>query len=286
MTIPSIDPAGLVARYEVLLVDAYGVLVDHARALPGAAAFLHRLRKAERRFLVVSNDASRLPKTAADRFARLGLPIGEDDIVMSGEALVQWFGSRGLHGKRTVVLGPADSIAWVQRAGGLVAAWNDPHADPEVLIVADDDGYPFLEGIECAIAHAIGRLDAGRSIELVLPNPDLVYPKGPGALGLTAGSVALLIERALAQRYPDPPRFHALGKPHPAIFELALSRLRVVDKSSVVMIGDQLETDIRGAAAVGLDSVLVRSGVAVTPAATSAGAHASPRPTYVMDAVG
>lgn len=53
--IPSIDPAGLVARYEVLLVDAYGVLVDHAQALPGAAAFLHRLREAERRFLVVSN---------------------------------------------------------------------------------------------------------------------------------------------------------------------------------------------------------------------------------------
>jgi HAD superfamily hydrolase (TIGR01450 family) len=281
--IPPIRPEALVARYEVLLLDAYGVLVDHARALPGATGFLDRVRAAGRRMLVVSNDASRLPKTAADRFARLGLPISEDEIVMSGEALVRFYRERGLAGRRTVVLGPPDSIAWVERAGGRPVAWDDPSADPEVIVVADDDGYPFLPGIEAAIAHAIGRLDAGRPIELVLPNPDLVYPKGPGALGLTAGSVALLVEQALAQRYPgDPPRFHALGKPHTAIFEVALERLGVTDRARVVMIGDQLETDIRGAAAAGIDSVLVQSGVAGSAPAGPSG----PRPTFVMPALG
>ena len=280
--VPTIDPAGLVARYDVFLVDAYGVLVDHARALPGAEPFLRRLREARRRFVVVSNDASRLPRTAAERFAGFGLPIGEDDIVMSGQALVHWFAQRGCKGKRTVVLGPADSIEWARRAGARVVAWDDPSASPEVIVVADDDGYPFLQGIEAAIAHAIGRLDAGLPIELVLPNPDLVYPKGPGALGLTAGSVALLIERALAQRYPDPPRFCALGKPHTAIFELALQRLGVSPEDRVVMIGDQLDTDIRGAAAAGIDSVLVRSGVASAGKMASSG----PVPTFQMDALG
>lgn len=283
MTIPTIDPEGLLERYDAFMLDAYGVLVDHATALPGAAGFIARLRAAGRPLCVVSNDASRLPHTAAARFDRLGLAIAEHEIVMSGETLLRHFEHRGLKGARTLVLGPDDSIAWVERAGGRTVAWDDPHADPAVIVVADDDGYPFLQGIEAAIAHAIARLDAGRSLELVLPNPDLVYPAGPRALGLTAGSVALLVERALGVRYPDaPPRFVALGKPHRAIFDVALRRLGLSTADRVVMVGDQLETDIRGAAAIGIDSVLVRSGV-VGGAAIGDGAHSRPLPTFVMD---
>lgn len=282
--VPEIEPAALVERYEAFLLDAYGVLVDRDSALPGAAAFLHRLRAAGRRFLVVSNDASRLPETAAARLARLGLPIPADRIVLSGEALVRHFAAAKLHGHRTVVLGPDDSAAWVQRAGGRLVRWDDTDADPEVVVVADDEGYPFLPAIEAVIAQVIARIDAARPVHLLLPNPDLVYPKGPGALGLTAGSVAMLIEGALAQRYPeDPPRFVALGKPHAAIFEVALDRLGLRPSDPVVMVGDQLHTDIRGAVGARIDSVLVESGVARGSALHDARA---PRPTFRMRSLG
>ena len=60
----------LVARYDAFLLDAYGVLVSGSGVLPGAAAFLQRLRAAGKPFLVVSNDASRSPATAQARFER------------------------------------------------------------------------------------------------------------------------------------------------------------------------------------------------------------------------
>jgi ribonucleotide monophosphatase NagD (HAD superfamily) len=77
-----------------------------------------------------------------------------------------------------------------------------------------------------------------------------------------------MIEAALEARYRDAaPRFVGLGKPHPAIFEAGLERLGDVPRERVVMVGDQLDTDIRGARGVGLDAVLVGTGVSRATAA-------------------
>ena len=102
-------------------------------------------------------------------------------------------------------------------------------------------------------------IDAGDMPRLVLPNPDLVYPDDDG-FGMASGSVALIIEAALRQRYPERCglEFERLGKPNGAIFEEALRRTGTMD---MVMLGDALETDIRGANAFGIDSALVAGGV-------------------------
>ena len=54
--VPRIEPAELVERYDVVLLDSYGVLVDEHGALPGAAALLHRLHDAGRRFVARAED--------------------------------------------------------------------------------------------------------------------------------------------------------------------------------------------------------------------------------------
>jgi ribonucleotide monophosphatase NagD (HAD superfamily) len=88
----------------------------------------------------------------------------------------------------------------------------------------------------------------------------LIYPKSDQDFGITGGGIALILEAALAQRYPGRSNLHfdRLGKPYESIFQEALRRSGT---SNMVMIGDQLATDIRGAHAFGLDSVLVGSGV-------------------------
>ena len=94
---------------------------------------------------------------------------------------------------------------------------------------------------------------------MILPNPDLIYPAGAGAYGFTSGAVALLLEAALARRYPErAPRFTRLGKPHAPLFDEARRRL---GGDRLLMIGDQLETDIAGALAAGIDAALVVTGV-------------------------
>jgi ribonucleotide monophosphatase NagD (HAD superfamily) len=80
-----------------------------------------------------------------------------------------------------------------------------------------------------------------------------------GSLELNVGSWVRLLERASGV-----PAL-IIGKPSPFGFELALESMNL-DRKQVVVVGDQLGTDIRGAQGVGLASILVRSGeYAITP---------------------
>jgi len=274
-TPPTTTVDALVARYRGFAIDAYGVLVDAGRALPGARALLDQLDRRGVPFVIATNDASRLPGTCERRFAGLGLTIPAARVVTSGELLA---GHPGLRGARTCVLGPEDSFIYAERAGAVPIA---PAAGMEIdaIAVCDDDGFDFLRGSEHALSAAVRALDAGRPLALVLPNPDLVYPKAAGELGFTAGTIAAMIEAVLARRYPAQlPRFEHLGKPERHLFDRAVDRLGV-PRGEVVVLGDQLETDIAGAIAAGVDSALVTGVSRWTPDAAIA-------PTWLVESLG
>jgi len=152
------------------------------------------------------------------------------------------------------VLGTDDSRAFVA-AGGGVPVELTPGMEIDAVAICDDAGTPFLAGIELTFSAIVRAIDAGRRPALVVPNPDLVYPKGEREYGFTAGAMALLIEAALARRFPhDNLVFERLGKPEPHLFREGARR---TGASRVVMIGDQLETDIAGALGAGFDAALV-----------------------------
>ncbi len=263
-------------RYTVLLFDAYGVLNHSSGAMPGALALIDGLNRSGKPYYVVTNDASRLPETAAALFRGFGLAIRAERIITSGALLKNYFAANHLGGAPCVALGPEDSARYVELAGGRIASPGDPF---DVLVVCDELGYPFLETLDAVLTTLFHKLDRRETVHLALPNPDVIYPKAGHALGFAGGSIALMFEAALRLRRPDlpAPRFERLGKPHAAIFEEALKRGGSRD---MLMIGDQLETDIRGANAFGIDSMLMTSGV-TPPGMTSIPEHL--RPTYRAD---
>lgn len=243
----------LLDRYDAILLDAYGVLVDDRGPLPGAAPLFAELARRAKPYAIVTNDASRSQATWAARFARHGIAVAPERVVTAGSLLPGYFRDRGLAGARTCVLGTADSAEFV-RAGGGVPVEVAPGMEIDALAVCDDSGTPFVDGIQLAFSAVVRAVDAGRAPALVLPNPDLIYPRGNAEFGFTAGAMALLIEAALGRRFPGRLRFDHLGKPAPHLFAEAQRRLGGV---SVVMIGDQLETDIAGARAAGIDAALL-----------------------------
>lgn len=268
----------LIARYDVLLLDAYGVLVHSEGALPGAAQFIARLNRERHAYFILTNDAAKLPQTAARRYGSFGLEIAPERMITSGQLLETHFAEYGLNGMRTAVLGTADSVRYVENAGGAVVRADE---DFDVLVVADEAGYPFLDTVDAVLTTLYAKLDRGERIALVQPNPDLVYPKAAGGYGIASGSVALVFEAALRVRYPqrNDLRFVTLGKPHAGLFREAQRR---AGTRNMVMIGDQLETDIRGANDFGIDSALVGSGVWLW---TSSNAAGLPRPTYLLSSL-
>lgn len=271
--IPRIGIADLLRKYPVLLLDAYGVLVTLAGPLPGAYELIEALNRRGQAYFMLTNGAARLPETAAARYRAFGLAIPPERIITSGSLLTPYFLEQGLVGQRCRVLGPADSRRYVELAGGKVV---DLNADFDVLVVCDQSGFPFLETVDATLSALIDKIESGRPAAMVLPNPDLIFPTGHG-FGVTSGSIALLIEAALTLRYPErlDLRFACLGKPHAAIFEEAERRAGSRD---MVMIGDQLETDIRGANDFGIDSALILGGVVGAEAVAASTA----RPTFLL----
>lgn len=265
----------LIDRYEVLLLDAYGVLVHSSGPLDGAAELITKLNRIAKPYFILTNDASRLPATSAAQFQNMGIAIEADRIITSGALLEDYFAQNQLAGSNCVVLGPEDSVRYVELAGGKAVSPQDTF---DVLVIGDEAGFPFLETVDTVLTGLFRKLDQGGTIHLVLPNPDLIYPKSDRDFGFTGGAIALILEAALHQRYPAHSNLHfeRLGKPFAAIFKEALKRSHTID---MVMIGDQLATDIQGAQAFGLDSVLVGSGISRTDTIS---ADTQIQPTYVM----
>ncbi|MBA1146308.1 HAD-IA family hydrolase [Ectothiorhodospiraceae bacterium WFHF3C12] len=264
-------------RYACLLLDAYGVLVHGDGPVPGAQKLIRSLNQDGPAYFVVTNDASRSPEAASERYGRFGLAVPPQRIVTSGSLLHPYFRAHRLQGLRCAVLGPADSHRYVELAGGEIV---DPAEDFEILVIGDESGLePFLDVMNTTLTTLLRRIDSGGDITLLLPNPDLLFPRRDGAVGMTSGSIAALVEAVLAERYPHRPdlRFQRLGKPATALFEEACRR---AGTRSVVMIGDQLATDIRGANAAEIDSALFGGGLSglILP-------PQGPRPTYLLESL-
>jgi len=269
----------LIVRYPVLLLDAYGVLVNSMGALPGAAGMIDELNRSGKPYYLLTNDASKLPQTSANRFQSYGLEIQPERIITSGELLKSYFKTQKLAGARCAVLGTDDSAQYTRDAGGEVVS---PANGFDVVVIGDEEGYPFVDTVDLVITELFHKVERREKFNLVLPNPDLIYPKADRGFGITSGSIALIIEAALQLRYPGRPdlRFERLGKPNADIFQEALRRSGT---ENMVMIGDQLETDIRGANAFGLDSVLIGTGI-TDPTTADIPDHL--QPTYRMRSIG
>ena len=97
-TIPEITIEAVIDRYEVLLLDAVGVLVHGSGALAGAVELIQRLNRSAKPYYVLTNDASRLPAARAARLQAYGLAVDADRIITSRRHAALWSAQRGVYG--------------------------------------------------------------------------------------------------------------------------------------------------------------------------------------------
>ncbi len=266
----------LIANYDVLLLDAFGVLMNSERALPGAIEFIDLINKIKKPYYILSNGSLYSAEQNEVRYGNLGLKIPKERILSSASLIAKWIRNHKFENKHFLVLGPEPTKNRVRDAGGIVIETLE--RDPDVIVLGDQTGYDLLSGLEHAINCILQSIDKGKVLPILVPNPDVLYPKKENTYGITAGALALVLSRAVELRFP---KFHLkidfLGKPYAPLFEEA--RLRE-PKGKLVMVGDQMETDIRGAHNFGIDSVLIDTGVTRIHEIVL---EDSLLPTYVMD---
>ncbi len=248
---------GLAQQHDCLLLDLDGTLFRGHSATPGA---VRTLAVVEARALFVTNNASRSAEEVAAHLRELGFTAGTRDVVTSAQSAAHLLAENLAPGSTVLVLG-TDALATEVTAVGMrpVRSFDDgPVAVVQGLSMTI--GWPDLA--EAALAIRAGALWVAANLDATLPTERGLLP-GNGSL------VAAL--RAATDAEPM-----VAGKPAPTLMRDALARGTF---SAPLAVGDRLDTDIAGANAAGLPSLMVLTGVSTAADAV----HAVPalRPTYI-----
>jgi HAD superfamily hydrolase (TIGR01459 family) len=232
-----------------VLCDVWGVVHNGVAAHAGAVDALARYRAAGGRVLLVTN-APRPSAPIVDQLDSLGVPReAYDGIVSSGDVTRADLLARGV--ARAYMLGPDRDLSLFEDTP---IALVEP--DAAELVVCTGLVNDLVETPEDYRRH-LAEL-AGRDLEFVCANPDIVVEKGERLL-YCSGALAALYEE-------EGGRVTQYGKPHPPIYDAAMGRLGEIAgaplaRSQVLVIGDGLFTDIRGAVDNGFDALFVTAGV-------------------------
>ncbi|MEA2907129.1 MAG: hypothetical protein QOI12_4516 [Alphaproteobacteria bacterium] len=239
----------LASAYDAVLCDVWGVVHNGVAATPEACDALIRFRGQGGRVVLITN-APRPGEVVKGFLDKLQVPReAYDGIVSSGDVTRTVVAERA--GQDVFHVGPERDLPIFDDLG--VRLVPVERADFVVCSGLFDDTTETPEDYDLLIARM-----RARGLLMVCANPDVVVERGEH-LVYCAG--------AIADRYAAAGgEVLYAGKPHRPIYEQAIEaverlRGRPVDPGRVLAIGDSVRTDLKGAAAFGIDCLFVTAGI-------------------------
>ena len=222
------------------LIDLDGTLIRGGAPLPFAASLLERLKG---RFVLLSNDAEHMPEQLSRTLRGMNLYVAPERIVLAGATAVDLV-AREMPGARVMLLASTVLRTYARRLGiELVETGGD------VVLLGRDRQFNFAR-----LAAAANAVRDGA--ELIVTNPDHTHP---GKDRTVVPETGALLSAILTCTGEIP--YRVIGKPEPPMFWKALSLLGA-EAPDAVMIGDNVETDGRGALRTGMTFVHIDEWVA------------------------
>ena len=246
-------------EFDAVVFDVDGVLM-RGDALPGAVKTVERLRADGVLLALLSNDGSHSAEERCRSLAKRGIHFRPEEFVSSSDGLVELVAERNLKGRRVFVAGKLGNPCYATQAGLRVTRNLAELPDCGGVILGEEE-YDWEETINAIVNFFIGRPDA----LLMVPNCDSHFRTRSGGVRLAPGAVAHLVTFMLDQCHVGlSPIF--LGKPHQPIFEHVHHTLeqragRELNRERVLIVGDSLQSDIRGGNDFGYRTALVLTGV-------------------------
>ncbi|HLI71437.1 MAG TPA: TIGR01458 family HAD-type hydrolase [Ktedonobacteraceae bacterium] len=221
-----------------ILLDIDGVLHVSMSPLPGAATTLRRLGQIGYPLRYITNTTTSARHTLAQSLQAIGLPIEQEQLMTAPVATANYIRQR-YPGKRCWLLTKGDTVA--DFAG--------------IELVEERADVVVIGGAEELLSYET----MNKAFRMLMEGADLLamhtnlYWKTSRGLQLDSGPYVRALELASGKRAT------VLGKPNRAFFEQALFSLGI-PAAEAVMVGDDLENDIRGAQQAGLRAILVTTG--------------------------
>jgi arabinose operon protein AraL len=236
-----LPPSTLYAAY---LMDLDGTVYLGDELLPTAGETILELRRLGRRFVFLTNDACHPRAHFARKLTRLGLPTSAEEVINSSYVMLAFLQGR-LPGGRLFVIGEPSLRRQLRQAGFHLC--DGP--DHVTAVVASTDFHFNYRKLKIAF-------DAIRAGAIFLAtNADRTYPLAPGIEEPDTGATIAAIEACTGH-----PLDKVVGKPSTFMVQVAV-KLLDLPLEKCLLVGDNLETDIRMGRDAGLKTALALTGI-------------------------
>jgi HAD superfamily hydrolase (TIGR01459 family) len=234
----------------VVLSDVWGVVHNGVAAAPEACDALARFRAAGGTVVLITNAPRPGEVVVRTMLDRLKVPrTAYDGIISSGDVTRALIAARGR--ERLFHIGPKRDLPMFQGLDARVSRLES--ADYSVCSGLYDDTVETPQDY----GDLIERMRA-RRLTMICANPDVVVERGE-QLVYCAGAIADLYAAAGGEVI-------YAGKPYRPIYEQALAiaqsaHASPIEHKRILAIGDSVRTDLKGAAAFGVDCLFVTAGI-------------------------
>jgi len=226
-------------NYDLFFIDLWGVLHNGIKLYDHSTEVLDNLSKANKSFILLTN-APRPNKNVINFLKKIGLKKYFENVFTSGEAAYKHLVSE-LNKQKFFHIGPPrdfDLFKNIEKDNVL----NIEDADYLLCTGLFDEHKNDLNFYKNFLSNHISK-------KMICTNPDLIVDRGE-TREYCAGSIAKAFEEING-------KVTYFGKPYPPVYNLSIN---VKDKK-VLCIGDNLNTDIKGANVQSFDSLLITNGI-------------------------
>ncbi len=223
-----------------LLIDMDGVIYSGDTLIPGADLFIAKLLKENIPFMFMTNNSQRTRLDGVRKLAKLGIKVSEEHVYTSAMATGKFLANQIPGG-----------MAYVLGEGGLISSLHENgislvNTDPDFVVLGEGRNFT-LEMVQ----RAVDMILAGAKFVITNRDPS---PKKKGWDNLGIASTSAMIEEATGIKA------FVVGKPSPVMMRSARKALGL-ETADTTIIGDTMDTDIRGGVQMGYKTILVLSGI-------------------------
>lgn len=240
--------------YDALFCDLWGCLHNGKQPYASAVSALQQFRQAGGRVCLMTN-APRPNQYVIAQLDRMGVPRDAWDLVVSSGDAAQDAMFAGAVGRKVWHIGTEKDDGFFT---DIPKEWADAPAVTRVSL-EEAEGIvasgPFDEANEAPEDYRARLMMAReRGLVLLCANPDVV---------VDMGETRIYCAGALAEFYEDlGGKSLYFGKPHPPIYDRARRLMELGDEARILVVGDGIRTDVKGAQQEAIDCLFVTGGLA------------------------
>jgi len=241
--IKNLDKEGLQSiadNYDLFFIDLWGVVHNGIELHEGAITTLKKLVELDKQFVLLTN-APRPIRNVKIILEKMGMEENlRNHIFTSGEASLSYL-NKEHKSQKFYHVGPPRDFDLFQ---DFKKYKSDKIIDCEYLLCTGlfDEHDKDLNFYKDLLENFINK-------KMICTNPDLIVDKG-NIRKLCAGSVAMVFEKMGGEVV-------YFGKPYPEVYNQSIDN----KNKKILSIGDNLNTDIKGANLLNYDSLLISNGV-------------------------